>query len=388
MTRRLLTWTLRGLAVLLLIAAALAIWKREEITRLMAVNSLFAADRIVDNFSHMDRLFLTTPLPRGDGAVSPLPPGLPVDLPPQVAQWITDRSVTALVIVQDGLLRHESYYLGTTPDDRRISWSVAKSLLSALTGLLLADGTIPSLDIPVTQAAPQLAGSGYDGVTLHQVLQMTSGVQFNEDYLDFYSDINRMGRVLALGGSMNGFAASLAPGAAPPGERMRYVSIDTHVIGMVIEGLTGRPIAELMAERIIAPMGLEAAPYYLTDGEGTAFVLGGLNMTTRDYARFGAMIAAEGMWHGIRVLPEDWIALSTAPSAPTAPGAPGYGYQWWIPQGYGPSEVLAQGIYGQYIYINRARDIVIAVNSADRGFEEPGVEAANHAMLQAIAQGL
>jgi hypothetical protein len=388
MTRRLLTWTLRGLAVLLLIAAALAIWKREEITRLMAVNSLFAADRIVDNFSHMDRLFLTTPLPRGDGAVSPLPPGLPVDLPPQVAQWITDRSVTALVIVQDGLLRHESYYLGTTPDDRRISWSVAKSLLSALTGLLLADGTIPSLDIPVTQAAPQLAGSGYDGVTLHQVLQMTSGVQFNEDYLDFYSDINRMGRVLALGGSMNGFAASLAPGAAPPGERMRYVSIDTHVIGMVIEGLTGRPIAELMAERIIAPMGLEAAPYYLTDGEGTAFVLGGLNMTTRDYARFGAMIAAEGMWHGIRVLPEDWIALSTAPSAPTAPDAPGYGYQWWIPQGYGPSEVLAQGIYGQYIYINRARDIVIAVNSADRGFEEPGVEAANHAMLQAIAQGL
>ena len=388
MTRRLLTWTLRGLAVLLLIAAALAIWKREEITRLMAVNSLFAADRIVDNFSHMDRLFLTTPLPRGDGAVSPLPPGLPVDLPPQVAQWITDRSVTALVIVQDGLLRHESYYLGTSPDDRRISWSVAKSLLSALTGLLLADGTIPSLDIPVTQAAPQLAGSGYDGVTLHQVLQMTSGVQFNEDYLDFYSDINRMGRVLALGGSMNGFAASLAPGAAPPGERMRYVSIDTHVIGMVIEGLTGRPIAELMAERIIAPMGLEAAPYYLTDGEGTAFVLGGLNMTTRDYARFGAMIAAEGMWHGIRVLPEDWIALSTAPSAPTAPDAPGYGYQWWIPQGYGPSEVLAQGIYGQYIYINRARDIVIAVNSADRGFEEPGVEAANHAMLQAIAQGL
>ena len=217
---------------------------------------------------------------------------------------------------------------------------------------------------------------------------MSSGVAFDEDYLDFWSDINRMGRVLALGGSMDGFAAGLTARAAAPGERMHYVSIDTHVLGMVIEGLAGLPVPVLMQERIIGPMGFEAAPYYLTDGEGTAFVLGGLNLTTRDYARFGAMIAAEGLWQGRQIVPAAWIDAATTASAPTLPGAPGYGYQWWIPQGYGPSEVLAQGIYGQFIYIDRARDIVIAVNSADTGFEEPGVEAANHAMLQRIANAL
>jgi CubicO group peptidase (beta-lactamase class C family) len=137
-------------------------------------------------------------------------------------------------------------------------------------------------------------------------------------------------------------------------------------------------------ERLIAPLGLEQDAFYLTDGDGTAFALGGLNLTTRDYARFGAMIAADGAWNGQQIVPAAWIAESTAPSAPTT-GPGRYGYQWWIPAGFGADEVLAQGIYGQFIYIDRARDIVIAVNSADRSFEEPGVYDGNTAMLQRIA---
>jgi CubicO group peptidase (beta-lactamase class C family) len=332
----------------------------------------------------MDRLFLTVPLSRGDGPASPLPPGPAFDLPPDVTQWIADRSVTAMVILQGGQVRHESYYLGTAPEDRRISWSVAKSFLSVLVGQLVAEGTIADLDVPVVDVVPSLAPSAYNRVTLRQVLQMSSGVAFNEDYLDYSSDINRMGRVLALGGSMNGFAASLSERAADPGARMYYVSIDTHVIAMVVEGLTGRPLADLMVERLIAPLGLEQDAYYLTDGDGTAFALGGLNLTTRDYARFGAMIAADGAWNGQQIVPAAWIAESTAPSAPTT-GPGRYGYQWWIPAGFGADEVLAQGIYGQFIYIDRARDIVIAVNSADRSFEEPGVYDGNTAMLQRIA---
>ena len=373
---------LKGFGILVLLVAAFALWKREEVMRLMAVNSLFAEDRIVENFSHMDRLFLTRPLSRGDGPVSPLPMGPEAALPPEVADWVKARNVTALVVLKDGQLVHESYYLGTGPEDLRISWSVAKSFLSALFGVVLAEGKIASLDDPVTKYAPSLAGSAYDGVSIHDVLTMSSGVGFNEDYMDFWSDINRMGRVLALGGTMDGFAADMKDRAAEPGSRMHYVSIDTHVLGMVIRGATGEDIPELLERHILFPMGLEAAPYYLTDGEGVSFVLGGLNVTTRDYARFGQMMLQGGQWQGRQIVPRDWAMASTRPQAKDGSG---YGYQWWIADGAGPGEFNAQGIYGQYIWIDRTRNVVIAVNAADRGFEEPGVREGNIALFRKIA---
>lgn len=376
---------LKGLAVLAVILAALAVWKREEITRLMAVNSLFAPDRIVQNFSHMDRLFLHRSLSRGDGPVSPLPPGPPATLPPEAAQWIADRSVTGLVILKNGQLVHESYYLGTGPEDLRISWSVAKSFLAALFGVVQAEGAIASLDDPVETYAPSLKGSAYEGASIRDVLTMSSGVAFNEDYLDFWSDINKMGRVLALGGSMDGFAAGLKTREAEPGSRWHYVSIDTHVIGMVIRGATGKSIPELMESRILAPMGFEAAPYYVTDGLGEAFVLGGLNLRTRDYARFGQMVLQGGQWQGQQVLPADWVRAMTSPQAKDGTL---YGFQWWIPPNPAPGEVMAQGVYGQYIYIDPGRGVVIAVNSADRGFEDPGVYEGTIAMLRKLSAGL
>ncbi|WP_439137588.1 serine hydrolase domain-containing protein [Roseicyclus sp.] len=379
---------LRVVLVLAVLALAAGLWKREEIARLMAVNTLFDAERIVTNFSHMDRAFLTVAVPRGAGPVSPLPLGEPMTLPPKIEEWIDSRAVTALVILHQGNLVHESYHLGTNPEDRRISWSVAKSFLSALLGTLVADGTIPDLDAPVTQYAPSLIGSAYEGASIRNVLQMTSGVAFDEDYLDPDSDINRMGRVIALGGTLDGFTAGLSARAASPGAAWQYVSIDTHVIGMVIRGATGRDIPSLLAERIIAPLGLEADPYYLTDGEGVAFVLGGLNLTTRDYARFGQMIAEDGVWQGSRILPAGWIAESTAPSAPTQPGEIGYGFQWWVPVGAEPGQFMARGIYGQYLYVDQTRSVVIATNGADRGFRNTGVDAANITVFRELAERL
>lgn len=382
---KLLRRSLQVFAVLVLIAAAAAIWKRDEITRLLAVNSLFSAENIVQNFSHMDRLFLTRPLSRGDGPVSPLPPGPPVALSPEAAQWVKDRAVTGLVILKSGQLVHESYYLGTGPEDLRISWSVAKSFLVTLFGIIRAEGAIGSLDDQVVSYAPALKGSAYDGATIRDVLTMSSGVAFNEDYLDFNSDINKMGRVLALGGSMDAFAAGLGARATSPGARFHYVSIDTHVLGMVLRGATDRDIPELLEDRLLAPLGLEAAPYYLTDGLGVSFVLGGLNLRTRDYARFGQMVMQGGKWQGIQVVPEPWVMAMTSPQAKDGSD---YGFQWWIPENAAPGEVMARGIYGQYIYINPGLAVVIAVNAADRGFEEPGVEAGDIAMLRQLAAGL
>ncbi len=382
--RRALKFALRALLVLALIAGGLAIWKREEITRLIAVNSLFSAEKIVHNFSHMDTLFRPRALAHGTGPVSELPAGAPMTLPAGADDWITRRAVTALVVAKDDRIVHESYYLGTGPQDLRISWSVAKSFLSALFGTVVAEGKISSLDAMLVDYAPSLKGTAYDGVTIRQLLNMASGVQFNEDYLDFYSDINRMGRVLALGGSMDGFAASLKTREAQPGSRFHYVSIDTHVLGMVIAGATGRDPADLLSERIITPLGLEAGPYYITDGDGTAFVLGGLNLTTRDYLRFGLMVLHDGAWNGRQIVPADWLRASVVA---TAPAGAAYGYQWWIPAD-SQGEVFARGIYGQYIYINQPLGVVIALNSADRNFEDAGVDDEIIAMFRAIAEGL
>ncbi len=388
MMRNVGRWVLRILVVLVLAALVMGLWQREQIMRLLAVNSLFSEEKIVANFSNMEGAFLTTPVARGDGPTAELPYGPDAALPAQVGTWVEARDVTALVVLKDGKIVHESYYKGTTADDLRISWSVAKSYLSALVGVLLDEGVIASIDDPVVQYAPALEGGAYADASIRNVLQMASGVVFDEDYLDQNSDINRMGRVLALGGSMDEFAAGLTETFAPAGEQWTYVSIDTHILSMVVRGATQRSIAELLSEKIIAPMGLEHTPYYLTDGFGTAFVLGGLNLSTRDYARMGQMFLQMGEYNGQQIVPRDWVAASTTPSAPTAQGAIGYGYQWWIPQGATEGEFMARGIYGQYVYVNRARGVVIATNAADRNFRDEGVPAENIAVFRAIANGI
>ena len=135
-------------------------------------------------------------------------------------------------------------------------------------------------------------------------------------------------------------------------------------------------------------MGLEAAPYYVTDGYGVAFVLGGLNLRTRDYARFGQMFLDGGRWNGQQIVPEDWVVASTTPSAPTAPGKLQYGYQWWAPKDARAGEFFGIGVYGQYVYIDRPRGVVIAMNSSDRLFKERGVTDGNIAMFRRIAEQL
>lgn len=386
--RKIFGYALRAAVVLIVIAAALGWWKKEEIGRLLAVNSLFSEEKIVANFSNMDRAFLTHEMARGDGAVSPLPNGPKMTMPAEFNDWVKQRSVTALLVLKDGSIHHESYHKGTTAKDRRVSWSVAKSFLSALMGVVLEQGSIASLDDRVDLYVPELAGSAYEGATIRNVLNMSSGVTFDEDYLDPKSDINQMGRVLALGRSMDGFTADLKETFTAAGAQWQYVSIDTHVIGMVIRGATGQSIHELLEQHVIAPMGFEAAPYYLTDGYGVAFVLGGLNLRTRDYARFGQMFLQNGRWNNRQIVPASWVAASTRPSAPTEAGKEQYGYQWWIAPDAPEGEYFARGIYGQYIYVDQSRGVVIASNGADRGFRNEGAHKQNIDMFRSIAQSL
>ncbi|MBI6630502.1 serine hydrolase domain-containing protein [Pontibaca salina] len=386
--RRFGKWLGRILLMLILAVATVGFWNRDDISRLLTVNALFDQGKIVQNFSHMNQVFPTVPLDRGHGATSELFYGPETNLPDGAQNWIAQRSVTSLLVLKDGEIRYEEYFLGTGPDDLRISWSLAKSYLSALFGVMLDEGAIDSIDDPVTKYAPELAGSAYDGVSIRNVLNMSSGVRFDEDYLKFGSDINRMGRIVALGGTLDDFTASFVDRSAEPGEEWAYVSIDTHVIGMVIRGATGRSIAALLSEKIIAPLGQEQDGYYITDGSGAAFVLGGLNLTTRDHARFGLMIEQNGHFNGQQIVPADWIAAATASSAPTPPGEMQYGYQWWVPVRAEKGEFFARGIYGQYLYIDQERDVVIVVTGSDRQFQSPGTHEENIAMLRKIAASL
>lgn len=350
-----------------------------KIQRLQKVNTVFDADKIVNNFSNMKEAFLFQQL---DGSAVPQPwETNPTPLPETVSIAGNQRNLakllelldtTAFIVIQDGKILNENYYKGTEQGDNRISWSVAKSFMSGLYGAALESGQIKSLDETVETYAPSLKGSAYEGATIRNVLNMASGITFDENYMDPKSDINDMGRVLGLGGSMDKYAAGLTARDVPSGERWQYVSIDTHVAAMVLRGATGKSLHQLFNETYSANLGFEGNPYYMTDGKNVAFALGGLNLTTRDYAKFGQLFLQGGEFNGKQVIPAEWVAESTVNSAPTmSDRGVGYGYQWWVPmpqEGPNKGDFFAVGIYGQYIYVNPARNLVIAKNAADREF--------------------
>lgn len=356
------------------------------IQRVAKVGTLFDPKNITKNFTDMRSLFFNQDAQITPQTASPLP-AAPRDIQRSFTHqgrdfdlntWQAERNISALVVLKDGAVAHEQYLNGTTAQDRRISWSMSKSILSAAFGVMVDRGMMPDFDTKIGDLVPQLQGSAYATATIRNVLNMASGVAFNEDYLDYHSDINRMGRILAIGGSMDAFAAGLAEQQWPAGTYNHYVSIDTHVIGMVMRAVSGRGTNELVSELVFQPMGLEQTPYFLTDSLGEPFVLGGLNMTTRDYARFGLMFAQNGWLNGQQIVSAEWVKASTEQSAPppdpqnatTPEGAHGYGYQWWRPHNASDGEFFAIGIYGQYIYVNSQSRVVIAVNAGDTRFRD------------------
>ncbi|WP_250656965.1 serine hydrolase domain-containing protein [Alkalimarinus coralli] len=351
--------------------------------------TLFNESVIVENFSNMSDIFetveieKTAPEHKFGQAYQPLPKTyLYKGEKRDTENFLEKTSTTALVVIRNNDIMFENYYRGTTESDRRISWSTAKSFLSAIFGVAVAEGHIASLQDPVTQYVPELKGSGYDGVSIKNVLQMSSGVRFDEDYGRFNSDINRFGRTMALGGSFDDFAASLEK-EREQGEYLHYVSIDTHVLGMVLRNATGREIADYFNEKLWSQIGAEDSALYIVDSYNEPMVLGGLNLRTRDYARFGKLFLDNGQWNGKQIIPAKWVTESTTPDAPhLKPGKRdssdinlGYGYQWWIPEN-ADQEFMAIGIYDQYIYVNQKAGVVIVKNSANINFMDNGFESA------------
>ena len=387
----------------LLIIGILVAFNWQKVNQLHSTITLFDEDKIVENFMHMDRIFpaielisTNSPQPFEDHAQS-----LPVSYDyggqqRSTNEFLETTATTALLVLHNDIITHESYYQGTTAEDKRISWSVAKSFLSALFGIAVDRGEISNINAQVTDYVPELIGTGYDGATIKNVLQMSSGVGFNEDYQDFSSDINKFGRMLALGGSLDDFAASLK-NERTPGTYLHYVSIDTHVLGMVLRKATGQTVADYFTQNLWSKLHPEADAYFITDSHLEPMVLGGLNMRTRDFARMGKLYKDFGRWNGEQIISEAWVKDSTTPDEDhLRPGKRdssettlGYGYQWWIPEN-ADQEFLAIGIYDQFIYVNQRADVVIVKNSAYTNFMDNDFESANEtiALFREIVKSL
>ena len=286
-----------------------------------------------------------------------------------------DSSYTqGFLVIQDDTIVYENYWRGMEQDTRHISWSMAKSVVSALLGIAKEEGLFGSIDKTVDEYLPQFKGTGYEGVTVKDVLQMSSGVKFNEDYADPNSDIQRWFQTFALGESQDEFAQTLV-NEKTPGTYNHYVSINTHVLGMLLVKATGQSIAQYFKSKLWDPIGAEHNAYWLIDEKGMEMALGGLNATLRDYGKIGSLFLHNGKWQDQQIVPQSWVKESQLmdkehlqpQSKNSLHPDVGYGYQWWIPDG-AEGELWARGVFNQYIYINPTTNTVIVKLSANQHF--------------------
>ncbi len=369
-----------GVALIVVGAAVAGLYFKQEIDRLAFATTLFNGSEQYENFNRMAELYPVNKMEKSDDPFD-FPDGERVPLPSSFTYkgetidtetFLAETDTSAVLVIKDGEVRTERYMLTGGRDVNWLSMSVAKSFVSAAIGIAVEEGHIESIEEPITKYAPSLAGSAYDGVRIKDILQMSSGAAWNEDYNDPDSDINRFGRIMALGGSFNEFAATLTRDKEP-GTYNHYNSTDTQVLGLLLVNATGRTVADYMEEKLWKPLGMESDAYWLIDSEGMEMAFGGLNATARDYAKLGELYRLGGNWNGTQVVPAEWVRASVTPDAPhLLPETKlaeehffpvGYGYQWWLPSS-SEGEYSAIGVYNQFIFVNPAKGTVIVKLSA------------------------
>ena len=290
----------------------------------------------------------------------PLPAGKTLEIP-GIDEYLRQQNTAGLVILQDGRVRFERYGLGFDAAGRWTSFSVAKSFTSTLVGAAIQDGHIKSLEDKVSAYLPGLRGSAYDDVTVRQLLTMSSGVRWNEDYEDPEADVAQFNNATPEAG-MDATVSYLRklPRAHPPGELWNYNTGETNLIGVLVSAATGKPLAQYLQEKIWHPAGMESQATWLLGRTGNEIAGCCLQASTRDFARFGLFVLANGAAGGQQVVPPDWFAQATRKQKDIGDPGRGYGFQWWT---YDDNSVAAQGIFGQGIYIDPQRRLVIASNS-------------------------
>jgi CubicO group peptidase (beta-lactamase class C family) len=314
-------------------------------------------------YRDIDKIYPTRPISASE---DPYPlPARPVDLSAlgyevdgetfDMEGFFEQNHVVGLLVIKRGEVLVERYAEGNTAETKWYSFSVAKSVVSMLFGAAVRDGYIQSLDAPVTDYLPILAGSAYEGVTIRHALHMASGVEWDEDYADPQSD------VASTGGSALDRLRYLRnkPRAAAPGEVFNYNTGETNLLGAVLRAAIGNNLSTYLGNKIWGPFGMEHDANWLLLAQGGA-EHGGccLSATLRDYGRIGLFAMRDGrLRDGTPVLPEGWMAGATSPSATNER----YGQLWWL---RGNGVYSAIGIYGQAIHIDTAEELIIVTHGA------------------------
>ena len=362
------------------------------------------------NFARIAELAPVRQMPASTRAFT-WPVGPPISLPASYVfdgktkateQFLVDTDTAALLVIVDGQLRYERYLLTGGPTVNWLSMSVAKSFISALVGIAVDEGHIADIDDAISEYVPVDPGSAYDGVSIRNVLQMSSGARWNEDYNDPSSDVHQLTQaMMGRRGGLDGFVARMSAESAP-GSVCRYNSGETQILGALIARAVGRSVSEYMTDKLVEPLGFESPSFWVTDLLGTEMSYAGLNLTARDFARLGELYRNGGRWRGRQIVSAEWVRASTTIDAQIREaGQPivgdhgidlGYGYQWWIPAG-GKGDFSAIGVLNQLVYVNPDRATTIVKLSANRRYgtsssEDTNRDLENVEFLRTIAESL
>ena len=347
----------------------------------------WAPEQQVAGYRNIDRIFPTRTITAGGHAYE-LPEQL-VDLDDvrisfqdkvlTTDDYFSQQNVAGLLVIKNGRIVYERYGLGNSKDSLWVSFSVAKSVTSLLVGAAIRDGYIKSVNEKVTDYLPRLKESSYEQATIRNILQMSSGVQWNEDYADPDSDINRFPtNTLEVYEYLREKPRDVAPG-----EVFNYNTAETNLVGTLLRSAIGNNLATYLSEKIWQPFGMEAdAHWMLTEAGGGEFGGCCISATLRDYGRIGLFALGDGrLPDGTQVLPDNWIAESTSPSQ----GFTGYGYLWWLNE---RGVFRASRIFGQGIYINSQEKVVIALHSARAVASKDSDWALQLALFAALTEAL
>ncbi len=363
------------------------------------IMSMFAGDRF-ENFRHIERFVPVAEIP-ANANPRPIPlalrdlqfTGMILDQPTDLEAFLARTSTSAFIVLKDGVLIYERYREGDTATSKHISFSMAKSFVSAMIGIALAEGHIRSVQDPIRKYLPELTSQTFDGVTIAHVLEMASGVKFDERYTDPDSDINQMGPIADKVGYLA--YINTLDREHEPGTYNHYASINTQLLGILLGRVTGQSLTDYTIKKLWRPIGMEHDGQWVLDGQGVELAMGGLTATARDYARLGQVFLEGGKAGDTQVVPAAWVTTSTTPDAPhLLPGdnarssnTSGYKFQWWTPR-EPDDDFLARGIWGQNIYVHRGNRVVIVKLSADQSNFDARLKLDYIDYLQDLAQSL
>lgn len=270
--------------------------------------------------------------------------------------FLKDSDTVAFLVIKDDVLLYEGYFNGYNRESTVTSFSVAKSFVSALVGIAIAEGYIGSVEDPITRYVPELLAKDqrFQKITLRHLLTMASGIRYREQGVP-WSD----SAATYYAPDLRAVALS-SPIAGEPGQAFHYNNFHPLLLGLVLERTTGRPVVQYLEEKIWKPLGMEAPGSWSLDSEHSGFekMESGINGRAIDFAKFGRLFLNRGNWNGVPVVPAAWVDESTRRDTTTDP-APHYQYLWWVnTKATGSHQYYAAGKHGQYVYIVPEQNLI------------------------------